>query len=178
MLTLGSLTFAGSVWDRPVFKKFKEYIEQQSDYRPESKEHMHRGTPMDDLSTFENLEEDEVEWFMDCNLLVDKEQIDVSYVGLCEYENCYPDDKLIDEETGHETSYWVEITITCNNDKAMVDISNYPQLQYYLNYKDKHDAFVRKKVYADAIAKDETGLIAKHFGNDFKPSEFRYYVKR
>ena len=178
MLTLGSLTFSGSVWSTPTFKKFKEYIEKQADYRPDSEEHMLRGTSMDDLHLFENLEEDEIEWFTDCNVLVDKENFTVSYVGLCEYEHCYPDDKLIDEETGHETSYWVDITIACAEPNAMVDISDYPQLDYYLRHKDKYSYLVREQVYKDAIAIDETGLIAREFAEEFNPAEFRYYVKR
>ena len=178
MLTLRSLTFAGSVWSTPVFKKFKEYIEQQADYRPDSEEHILRGTSMDDLQLFQNLEEDEIEWFTDCNLLVDKEKINVSYVGLCEYENCYPDDKLIDEETGHEMSYWVDITIACGEPGAMVDLSDYPQLHYYLCNKDKYSYLVRQQVYNDAIARDGTGLIAREFADDFKPAEFKYYVKK
>lgn len=178
MLTLGSLNFDGSVWDNPVFKKFKHYIESLENYKPDSQEHLHRGTEMDDLSVFENLEEDTIEWFMDCNLLVDKELISVSYSGLCQDDKCYYDgDQLIDEETGQYVSYWIDITIKCDNVLAMVDLSKYPELLYFLKNNDKYSSLVSQQVFKDAIAKDKTGLISREFSADFT-SVFRQHVKK
>ena len=84
MLTLGQLKFAGSVWQLPKFQLLKVSVERTVGYCPESEDQMRKGKELSEnkLSFLKDFEDDEIDWFMDCDLLVDKGQFDIKILGL------------------------------------------------------------------------------------------------
>ena len=128
------------------------------------------------LSFLKGFEDNEIDWFMDCDLLVDKGQFDIKILGLVDGQKEYEmGDELIDEE-GNVVNYWLDITITCKNQNAVVDLNEYPLLTFLKN-EDKDDGSARRDAYKAAVKKDKTGLIQREFGADFERAEYRYYVK-
>lgn len=178
MLTLASLNFAGSGWQLPKFLLLKASIETSVGYCPESERRKGKELSENELSFLKGFADDDIEWFMDCDLLVDKGQIDIEIAGLDVDEKEYEmGDVLFDEETGCRDNYWLDITITCNKEHAVVNLNEYPLLTFLKN-KDKDDGSARRAAYDAAVEKDETGLIQREFGYEFKRTEYRYYVSK
>ena len=83
---------------------------------------------------------------------------------------CEEEDNVQD---GVIEDYLIDVTIICNNENAIVDLNSYPELLYFLKHKDKHDAVARQEAYKKAIETDETGLIAREFGEEFNDAVVR-----
>jgi len=169
-ITLASFTFNGTHCHQSKFQLLKQSIERTVGYHGQMCE-----LSEEELSFLKGFEDNEIDWFMDCDLLVDKGKIDIKILGLVVGQKEYEmGDELIDEE-GNVVNYWLDITVTCNNQNAVVNLNEYPLLTFLKN-EDKDDGSARRDAYKAAVKKDETGLIQREFGADFERAEYRYYV--
>ena len=150
------VTFVGNVWSQEKFQKFQKYIKEN-----------------ECLTFFNEFANNDIDYINELNLLVDRNKIKIEIDGLeVDGKQCEEEDNVQD---GVIEDYSIDVTIICNNENAIVDLNSYPELLYFLKHKDKHDAVARQEAYKKAIETDETGLIAREFGEEFK-AEYRYFV--
>lgn len=156
-VVVDDVKFDGDVWSQEKFQKFQQYIREKAC-----------------LTFFNEFENNDIDYIDKLNLLVDRSKIKIEIDGLEVDGKQYEEDNVQD---GVIEDYWIDVTIICNNENAIVDLNSYRELLDYLQHKDKHDAVARQKAYKKAIDTDETGLIAREFGEEFQP-KYRHFVSK